>query len=164
MKKTLSLLIILAFASGCGLANITNTKPVSNNNSPAPAASTAKILDLSHKGLTKVDMFVFDQTNLTELNVSYNNLTGALPSQIGKLKNLTVLNASNNQMTGVPAEIGQLSNLETLDLSNNQITGLPNELANLKKLKTLNLSGNQYSEQDLKGIRDSLPNVNYILK
>jgi Leucine-rich repeat (LRR) protein len=67
-------------------------------------------------------------------------------------------------MTGVPAEIGQLINLEVLDLSNNQLTGLPNELANLKNLKTLNLSGNQYSEQDLQGIRNSLPNVNYILK
>ena len=109
-------------------------------------------------------MSVFDKTNLTELNVSYNQLTGALPSQIGKLKNLKILNASNNQMTGVPAEVGQLNNLEILDLSNNQLTGLPNELANLKKLKTLNLSGNQYSEQDLNNIRNSLPNVNYILK
>jgi Leucine-rich repeat (LRR) protein len=55
-------------------------------------------------------MSVFDKTNLVELNVSYNQLTGALPSQIGKLKNLKILNASNNQMTGVPAEVGQLNN------------------------------------------------------
>lgn len=164
MKKLLLLPIILVFISGCSLTNSINTEPASNNNSPAPAVQSDKILNLSHKNLTKVDMSVFDKTNLTELNVSYNQLTGALPSQIGKLKNLTVLNASNNQMTGVPAEVGQLNNLEILDLSNNQLTGLPNELANLKKLKTLNLSGNQYSEQDLNIIRNSLPNVNYILK
>ncbi len=164
MKKLLLLPIILVLISGCSLANNTNTKPVLNNNSPTPVLQPDKILNLSHKNLTKVDMSVFDKTNLTELDVSYNQLTGALPSQIGKLKNLKVLNASNNLMTGVPAEVGQLNNLEILDLSNNQLTGLPNELANLKKLKTLNLSGNQYSEQDLNIIRNSLPNVNYILK
>jgi Leucine-rich repeat (LRR) protein len=164
MKKILSLLVISAFLSGCGLSNSLNTAPKVDNNSPAPIKSTAKTLNLSHKNLVKIDMAVFDQTNLTELNVSYNNLTGALPSQIGKLKNLKILNASNNEMTGVPAEVGQLTNLEILDLSNNKLTGLPNELANLKNLKTLNLSGNQYSEQDLKIIRDSLPRVNYILK
>lgn len=164
MKKLLSLLIISAFLGGCSLTNSINTGSNLNNNSLTPATQTDKILNLSHKNLERVDMSVFDKINLTELNVSYNLLTGALPSQIGKLKNLKILNASNNQMTGVPAEIGQLDNLEMLDLSNNQLTGLPNELANLKNLKTLNLSGNQYSEQDLSVIRDRLPNVNYILK
>lgn len=165
MKKILPLLIIAVFIlSGCYQTNNANPEPVSKNSLPSPVEQTDKVLNLSNKGLAKIDMSVFDNTNLTELNISYNQLTGALPSQIGKLKNLKTLNASSNQMTGVPAEVGQLSNLEILDLSNNQLTGLPNELANLKKLKTLNLSGNQYSEQDLNIIRNSLPNVNYILK
>ncbi len=99
-----------------------------------------------------------------ELNVSHNKLTGAIQSQIGQLVNLKILNASDNQMTGVPAEVGRLQNLEVLDLSNNQLTGLPNELGNLKNLKTLNLSGNNYSVQDLDGIRAKLPStVNIIL-
>ncbi len=164
MKKILSLLIVALFVGGCGIIDKSNAVPVSGNNSVAPAVSANKSLDLSHKNLSQVDMSVFDKTNLEELNISDNNLTGALPSQIGKLRNLKILNASNNRMTGVPAEVGQLINLEVLDLSNNQLTGLPNELANLKNLKTLNLSGNQYSEQDLSGIRNKLPNVNYILK
>lgn len=163
MKKILVVAIISIFMGGCSLTNSINTKPALNDSS-TPATQTDKTLNLSNKNLTKVDMSVFDRTSLTELDVSYNQLTGALPSQIGKLKNLKILNASNNQMTGVPAEIGQLNDLEILDLSNNQLTGLPNELANLKNLKTLNLSGNQYSEQDLDAIRNSLPDVNYILK
>lgn len=164
MKKLLLLLIVSIFIGGCSLKNETPLEPILNNFSPVKDEQTNKTLDLSNKNLTKVDIDVFKKTDLTELNVSYNQLTGALPSQIGGLKKLIILNASNNQMTGVPAEIGQLTNLEILDLSNNQLTGLPNELANLKNLKTLNLSGNQYSEQDLNAIRESLPNVNYILE
>lgn len=181
MRKTLFLLAIsFLLISGCSSvsndknviapidnSSVSNTKPKPSTFTvldPLPATDADKILDLSRKSLTKVDMSVFDKTGLEELNLSFNGLTGALPSQLGKLKDLRVLNASNNKMTGVPAEIGQLQNLEVLDLSNNQLTGLPNELANLKNLKTLNLSGNQYSEQDLDIIRNSLPKVEYILK
>lgn len=131
-----------------------------NNN----ASSQNKSLDLSSQGLTSIPMYVFSQTDLEQLNVSHNSLTGAIQSQIGQLKNLKVLNASYNQMTGVPAEVGQLQNLQVLDLSYNQLTGLPNELGNLKNLKTLNLSGNLYSMQDLDGIRNKLPaTVNIIV-
>jgi len=119
--------------------------------------SQDKVLDLSNKGLTSIPMYVFSQTNLEEFNVSHNLLTGAIQSQIGQLRNLRVLNASYNQMTGVPAEVGQLQNLQVLDLSYNKLTGLPNELGDLKNLKTLNLSGNAYSKQDLDRIRSKLP-------
>jgi Leucine-rich repeat (LRR) protein len=123
-----------------------------------------KVLNLSNKNLSSIPMSVFSQTGLEELNVSYNALGGAIQSQIGQLKNLKVLNASYNNMTGVPAEVGQLTNLEVLDLSYNKLTGLPNELGNLKNLKTLNLAGNAYSTQDLAGIQAKLPNTTFILK
>jgi len=127
---------------------------VSGNTSTIPQNN---ILDLSNKGLTSIPGDVFSKTNLEELNVSYNSLSGAIQSQIGNLKNLKILNAGYNKMTGVPAEIGQLQSLESLDLSYNQLTGLPNELGNLQKLKTLNLAGNNYSQQDLNYIRSKLP-------
>lgn len=113
-------------------------------------------MDLSGQGLEKLPSYVLSRTDLEELDISDNNLTGALPSEIGKLTKLKVLNASNNSMTGVPAEIGHLPNLEVLDLSNNQLTGLPNELGQLTKLKVLNLSGNSYSVQDLDTITKGL--------
>jgi Leucine-rich repeat (LRR) protein len=126
--------------------------------------SKGDTLNLSNQGLSKLPEYVTKLSNLEELNISNNKITGALPSQMQNLRNLKILNASNNQMTGVPAEIGQLSNLEVLDLSNNQLTGLPNELANLKKLKIFNLSGNNYSQQDLDVIKKGLPsNVQIIL-
>ncbi len=130
-----------------------------------PDIPNRKGLDLSGQGLEKLPSYVLSRTDLEELNISDNKLTGALPSEIGKLTKLKVLNASNNLMTGVPAEIGHLPNLEVLDLSNNQLTGLPNELGQLSKLKILNLSGNDYSEQDLDIIIKGLPSdVNIILE
>lgn len=122
-----------------------------------------KALDLSGSGLNKIPDSVFDQTDLEELDVSDNNLTGAIQAEIRKLSNLRVLIASNNLMTGVPAEIGQLQKLEILDLSNNKLTGLPNELGNLKNLEMLDLSGNDYSEADLNYIRSKLPSSTTII-
>lgn len=132
-----------------------SAKPSVNDNSSGITVS-GKSLDLSGQGLNKLPSYVLDETSLEELNISHNNLTGALPAEIRHLSNLKVLDASDNQMTGVPAEIGQLEKLEILDLSNNKLTGLPYEMGNLRNLKTLNLSGNDYSEHDLEIIKQGL--------
>lgn len=113
-------------------------------------------LDLKNQNLSKLPENIFSKTNLTALDVSYNQLSGAMPAEIRHLKNLKTLNLSHNSFTGVPAEIGQLSNLEILNLSYNPITGLPYELGNLKNLKTLDLRGTNYSKQDLDKIKTGL--------
>jgi len=158
MKYLLLVLMLSLSATGCSIENTSsqNSNVGSNDIGFKSNISNKDVLDLSGQGLSQVDQSVFKKTNLRELNVSNNNLTGALPGEIRHLQKLEVLDASDNKMTGVPAEIGQLSSLITLDLSNNQLTGLPNELGNLKNLKTLNLSGNQVSEQDLGVIRKGL--------
>lgn len=127
-------------------------------------SNDAIVLDLSNKGLNVIPSSVFNKTNIVELDVSNNSITGAIQAEIRHLTKLKILNASDNSMTGVPAEIGQLQNLEILDFSNNKLTGLPNELGNLRNLKTFNLAGNQYSKQDLDYIRSKLPaTVNIIV-
>ena len=75
----------------------------------------SKNLDLSNQGLKTVPSYVFEQTNLENLNISHNSLSGTIPAEIKSLINLKTLNASNNIMSGVPAEIGQLKNLEVID-------------------------------------------------
>lgn len=158
MKKSNFLFVMLAGIVLVG-AGCTNTGLVSTNKNESASTVTTPVfsdktkLDLSGKNLDRVSMDVFSQKGLEELNVSNNMLTGALPSQIGQLTNLRVLNASGNQMTGVPAEIGKLTKLQVLNLSNNQLTGLPLELGNLAALQTLDLRGNHISKQDLDAIR-----------
>ena len=138
----------------------TNTNDV--NTSDVSVSSDRNVLNLSGQGLTKAPDYIFNQTNLLELNLSNNKIGQALQSQVQNLRNLKVLNLSNNNFTGVPAEVGQLKDLEILNLSNNQLTGLPNEIGNLSKLKLLDLSGNNYSEIDLQKIKETLPSSTVI--
>jgi hypothetical protein len=127
-----------------------------------PKQETSRLLNLSGQGLERLPDYVLGLTNLEELNISHNRLSGALPAEIRKLTKLKVLKANNNQFTGIPAEIGQLSELRVIDFSNNQLTGLPYELGNLKNLQTIDLSGNAYSKQDLNIIRQTLPSLQVI--
>ncbi|MFM2374564.1 MAG: leucine rich repeat containing 40 [Candidatus Parcubacteria bacterium] len=125
-------------------------------NIPTPAKIEGTVVNLSGRNLTKVAGDIFAIQGVTTLDVSNNNLEGALPGEIRLLSNLRVLDLSDNKFTGVPAEIGQLAELRVLDLSNNPITGLPNELGNLSKLERLDLSGTNYSHQDLATIKEKL--------
>lgn len=170
IKLLLALFIATLLLSGCALTKSptpsTDTSPetTADESTPTDEPAGRSELDLSGEGLTKIPGSVFDRTGLEKLDVSDNQLTGAIQAEIRHLQNLKVLNASNNQMTGLPAEIGQLSKLEVLDLSNNQLTGLPYELGNLKNLKVLNISGNNYSAQDLAIIEQGLPDDVKIIK
>ena len=120
-------------------------------------------IDLSGQGLTTVQQSVFEKVDLESLNLSHNNLSGALQAEVRNLQNLKNLDLSSNSFTGVPAEIGQLGKLEVLNLSNNKLTGLPYELGNLSHLRILNLSGNDDAEADLAKIRESLPKTTSII-
>jgi internalin A len=159
------LLALLLVGAGCAqpaVKNATDASEVPVATDAKEAAASGNSLDLRGDGLEKLPSYVLDMTGLEALDISNNQLTGALPSEIGKLTNLKVLNASGNLMTGVPAEIGKLRELRTLNLSNNRLTGLPMELGQLSNLETLDLSGNDIAKQDLDGIRKNIPNAKII--
>ena len=86
-----------------------------------------------------------EEGRVTSVDLTSNNLSGSIPSELGSLLSLSELFASGNQLTGsIPATIGNLTNLLSLRLSNNQFTGsIPSELGNLVNLSDLYLSGNQ---------------------
>ena len=83
--------------------------------------------------------------NLSSLNLSSNQLT-ELSAEIVELKNLSSLILSGNQLSELPAEIVQLKSLSSLILSGNQLSELPAEIGELKNLSSLNLSSNQLTE------------------
>ena len=58
------------------------------------------------------------------INLSNNNLTGSIPSEIGDLVNLTSLTLNGNNLDGsIPASFANLTNLTQFDISNNAMTG-----------------------------------------
>ncbi len=81
---------------------------------------------------------------ITELSLSYKNLTGQIPPELGDLDSLTSLSLAGNKLTiQFPPELGNLDSLTSLNLSDNQITAIPPELGNLDSLTSLWLSYNQ---------------------
>ena len=59
-----------------------------------------------------------DSGRVIELNLSHNQLSGTIPSELGNLTNLVWLNLSNSELSGtIPSELGNLTNLEGLALS-----------------------------------------------
>uniref|UniRef100_M1BW15 Hcr9-OR2A n=1 Tax=Solanum tuberosum TaxID=4113 RepID=M1BW15_SOLTU len=78
------------------------------------------------------------------IDLSSNRFEGHIPSIIGDLIGLRMLNLSHNHLEGIiPASLHQLSVLESLDLSSNKISGeIPQQLASLTSLEVLNLSHN----------------------
>ena len=73
-----------------------------------------------------------------------NELTGTIPTKIGKCTSLHQLELGNNAFySRIPSQLGTLRNLKNLDLRNNELVGsVPTELRNLPELSGLYLSGN----------------------
>ncbi|ESW15619.1 hypothetical protein PHAVU_007G087500 [Phaseolus vulgaris] len=86
---------------------------------------------------------------VTLIDMSNNNFTGTIPSQMFSLTGLFSLNLSHNSLTGkIPNEIGNMKNLESLDFSVNHFQGeIPQDLSSLSFLSYLNLSFNNLTGQ-----------------
>lgn len=188
MRNVIIVVLVVAVLGLGGWIIYDNTRSNSSNFTSSNTSSGpngANVLDLSNKGLTKVGPDIYNQTDVTTLILSSNNLK-TLPSEMGRMTKLEVLKLDHNQlqgsliaeirkmplrlldvsynnMTGIPAEIGQLHALQTLNYSNNKITGLPNELANLKNnLLEFNLTNNPLSQNTITSLKASLPHTTII--
>lgn len=84
---------------------------------------------------------------LRSIDLSTNQLTGDIPSEIGSLSALASLNLSRNYIEGnIPEELGRITELGSLDLSWNNLSGsIPQGLKLLGMLSVLNLSYNDLS-------------------
>ncbi|WOH07384.1 hypothetical protein DCAR_0726814 [Daucus carota subsp. sativus] len=85
---------------------------------------------------------------IEQLFLDKNHIYGSMPSEIGKLENLIVLQLHHNLLTGtIPESIGDLSKLGKLGLSDNNISGaIPTSIGNLTKLVFLSLENNKLQE------------------
>ncbi|MEK7183971.1 MAG: leucine-rich repeat domain-containing protein [Patescibacteria group bacterium] len=185
-------LIVGAIFLGFSIGKSSLIQSMTNNTSESVTADRSekdlgvRVLDLSNRGITKVDSEIYRKTNTTDLILSGNNIK-TLPSEMGRMTNLVtlkidhnlldgnligevrlmsklkILDVSSNNMTGIPAEIGQLNKLEILNYSDNKITNLPDELSKLRyNLKEFDLSGNPLSQEQISKLKILLPDTKII--
>ncbi|PSS07381.1 Leucine-rich repeat receptor-like serine/threonine-protein kinase [Actinidia chinensis var. chinensis] len=103
-------------------------------------------LNLSLSGLKEEIIPAFaNLTKLKTLDLTHNNLSGAIPEFLGKLTSLKLLDLSHNSLSGtIPEFVAKLTSLKQLDLSLNSLSGtIPEFLADMPSLEILNLAGNK---------------------
>nr|KJB72030.1 hypothetical protein B456_011G154100 [Gossypium raimondii] len=110
-------------------------------------------LYLSNNSLTSLDQFSSNQDslqipicNLSQLwvfNASFNKLSGSIPSCLGNINTLCILDLQQNNFSSSIPDFGGATLLSTLQLNDNKLEGkLPRSLANCTSLKILNLGNN----------------------
>ncbi|XP_039173383.1 receptor kinase-like protein Xa21 [Eucalyptus grandis] len=83
------------------------------------------------------------------LDLSRNNLTGAIPEEVGKLQNLGELHLDRNRLSQqIPSSIGSCISMERLYVQDNFFGGpIPSIMSSMRGLQVLNVSNNQLSGQ-----------------
>ncbi|KAG9321841.1 hypothetical protein KVV02_007172 [Mortierella alpina] len=129
-----------------------------------------------------------DDWYIIELHLGFNGLKGPVPSELGNLINLMILDISNNDLTGeLPESYGKLTRLKRLDVSSNKITGafpeavtkmtsiqelviknnyltgpLPLSIMKLKQLTELSIANNEFDSMLPSGLFASLTKLRVI--
>ncbi|CAL9219695.1 unnamed protein product [Arabidopsis halleri] len=129
-----------------------NLSHVPLNNSVKPNSGLFKLQHLHNLTLSNCSLYgdipssLGNLFRLTLLDLSYNYFVGQVPPSIGNLSHLTILDLWDNKLVGqLPASIGNLTQLEYMILSHNKFNGnIPFTFANLTKLFVISLYNNSF--------------------
>ncbi|KAJ9687184.1 hypothetical protein PVL29_015866 [Vitis rotundifolia] len=102
--------------------------PIPSSFSNLTSLSDLRISDISNGSSSSLE-FIKDMKSLSTLIIRNNNISDAIPSNIGEYGSLTQLDLSFNNLSGqLPESLFNLSQLTHLFLGNNQLTGsLPSQ-------------------------------------
>ncbi|XP_027349077.1 probable leucine-rich repeat receptor-like protein kinase At1g35710 [Abrus precatorius] len=129
-----------------------STSPCKWNGITCDKTGSVVEIKLSNVGLDgTLDRFDFSAfPNLSNFNVSMNNLVGEIPAGIGNVTKMKILDLSSNNITyPIPPEMGNLLELQVLVLSNNSLLKqIPTQLSNLQNLWLLDLGANYLENPD----------------
>ncbi|KAD7117858.1 hypothetical protein E3N88_05126 [Mikania micrantha] len=104
-------------------------------------------IDLAYNYLTGTIPSEWGSTQLQDISLLGNRITGEIPREICNITTLTKLDLEANQLSGtVPSDFGRLTNLNILILSSNRFTGrLPTTLGQLGNLTNFRINENNFS-------------------
>ncbi|RDX91999.1 Receptor-like protein 12, partial [Mucuna pruriens] len=109
--------------------------------------ASLQMLDVSHNSLRgKISSLICNWKFLKHLDLSFNNLSGMVPSCLGSSsQSLEILVLKGNKLIGpIPQTYIIASALRMIDLSNNNLQGqLPRALVNCRMLEFIDFSHNQ---------------------
>jgi Leucine-rich repeat (LRR) protein len=83
---------------------------------------------------------------VTAVQLSDNNMEGAIPTALSLIQNLQILDLGMNSLSGaIPAELELMSNMKTLNLQSASLTGyFPDWIGNMASLERLYLNNNDF--------------------
>ena len=118
--------------------------------------TSLSVINLSGNQFATVPHQVLDMDSLKEIYLGSNQIV-TLPKSYEKLHKLEVLYLGGNRIRCVPDELcTQLRNLTMLNLSNNQISYLPTRITKLNRLRCLSLHNNRLSTLPVELVKMSL--------
>uniref|UniRef100_A0A453NDY3 Uncharacterized protein n=1 Tax=Aegilops tauschii subsp. strangulata TaxID=200361 RepID=A0A453NDY3_AEGTS len=114
---------------------------------PCVSAPSFAVLELSFNQLSgNIPSGLGNCSVLKLLGAGYNKLSGTLPDELFKVTSLEHLSLPNNWLEGALDDISKLINLVTLDLGGNELSGnIPESIGGLKRLEELHLEHNSMS-------------------
>lgn len=87
-----------------------------------------------------------DNRTIQYLDLSFNQLSGSIPDEMGSWVSLVILALSHNQLTGfIPSSFANLHIVGVMDLSHNQLEGTLSVLASCTLLVGIDVSNNDFS-------------------
>nr|AJZ70280.1 brassinosteroid insensitive 1 [Linum usitatissimum] len=124
----------------CNFTRIYNghTQPTFNNN------GSMIFLDLSYNELSgAIPKEVRTMSYLFIMNLAHNNLSGEIPEELGQLKGLNILDLSSNKLEGrIPQSMTGMSLLNEIDMSNNNLVGMIPEMGQFETFQAQSFINN----------------------
>ncbi|KAL2465644.1 putative LRR receptor-like serine/threonine-protein kinase [Abeliophyllum distichum] len=144
-------------ASGLGLSGVIPDNTIGK-------LKNLEFLDLSNNKITGLSSDIWSLGSLKDLNLSFNQISGILPSNIGNFGQLQSLDLYFNNFSGsIPEAISSLVSLQVLNLSKNGFESIiPFGILQCRLLVSIDLSRNKLNGSLPSGFGAALPKLKFL--
>jgi len=111
-----------------------------------------KYLSLFDNKLQHLNLKSGDLSNLSNINLCYNNFKVFPARELSRLPKLDTVKMWYANVSYIPKEIGDIKNLRVLNLENNSISKIPVQITRLQNLSVLELASNRLTTAGIKYI------------